>query len=515
VRRVTAVAATLVVAVPLAVAVVHGGGEAAYRVNAVFDTAKGMAPGQLVKIAGARVGKVESVELVTRGDGYKARLTLEVDGRFGPFRADARCRILPEGLISENYVECDPGDPAQPPLAHDASGRATVPVQRTTVPLSVQDLLDVFAEPADQRLRIVLNELGLAFAGRGEDVNAILRRANPALAQARHALALVSAQRGQLTDAVGQTDAVLVELARRRRDVRAFVGRSAGVARTTAVHRDAVGRAIRDLPPMLAQARRGLRAVRRTTVSASPLLNHVHDAAPTLTRLTDTLTRFSRAGTPALRALGPAAADARTTLRALRPIAGQVRSLGGHAVPFGDHFGRVMSSTRDRGGWEGVVRTLYGLASYTSLFDGVSHIISLFVGVYPKCLVGGAAVPGCSHAYTAPMQGQVPVNDPAIAAAQDRALAGLTPRRERSPKRTRQARAPSHRAPAAGAPVRAPTEKPGRPPAPAVAPDVGKVADEVERALDGVLPGLRRSGGRSARAPAIPTVEPFLDYLLG
>src|SRR5687768_3689159 len=76
---------------------------ASFRVEAVFDTAKGMVPGQTVKIAGVAVGKVRDVRIVP---GPKALLSLEIEGRFAPFHADATCRILPEGLITENYVEC-------------------------------------------------------------------------------------------------------------------------------------------------------------------------------------------------------------------------------------------------------------------------------------------------------------------------------------------------------------------------------------------------------------------------
>ena len=60
-------------------------------------------------------------------------------------------------------------------------GLPTVPLQRTTVPVSLQDVLDIFSLPVDERLSVLINELGIGTAGRGTDINAILRRANPAL----------------------------------------------------------------------------------------------------------------------------------------------------------------------------------------------------------------------------------------------------------------------------------------------------------------------------------------------
>ena len=43
---------------------------------------------------------------------FKARIEATVDSRFMPFHKDATCTIRPEGLIAENYVDCDPGTPA-------------------------------------------------------------------------------------------------------------------------------------------------------------------------------------------------------------------------------------------------------------------------------------------------------------------------------------------------------------------------------------------------------------------
>ena len=50
-----------------------------YRVDAIFDTAQGIVAGQVVKVAGAQVGTVQSVRLTV---GPKARMALAIDRRF-------------------------------------------------------------------------------------------------------------------------------------------------------------------------------------------------------------------------------------------------------------------------------------------------------------------------------------------------------------------------------------------------------------------------------------------------
>ena len=42
--------------------------------------------------------------------------------------------------------------------------------------------------PVDVRLQVLINELGIATAGRGEDLKALLERSNPALGQAQQVL---------------------------------------------------------------------------------------------------------------------------------------------------------------------------------------------------------------------------------------------------------------------------------------------------------------------------------------
>ena len=126
------VACMAVALVAVAIVTAPSSGDSTYRVDVVYDDSRGLVPGQLVQVAGARVGSIKDVVL-TRD--FKARVQLEVDQDFAPFREDARCTIKPQGLIAENYVECDPGTPDAPPLKGAGDAAPTVPVERTTQPV--------------------------------------------------------------------------------------------------------------------------------------------------------------------------------------------------------------------------------------------------------------------------------------------------------------------------------------------------------------------------------------------
>src|SRR5205085_2724850 len=96
----------------------------------------------------------------------------------------------------------------------------------TTVPVGLTDLFNVLDVPAQQRLRVLLSSLGAGVSGHGAQLNDILRRAAPALQDARHVLTTLARQRADLREAVGSTDQAVAALADRRDDVRSFIGSS-------------------------------------------------------------------------------------------------------------------------------------------------------------------------------------------------------------------------------------------------------------------------------------------------
>src|SRR3712207_8940646 len=122
-RRLLLYALTL--AAVAALAVVSTGarpGKDVEEVDAIFDNASFLIPGQDVKIGGARAGSVKDVSL-TRD--RRARVTMEIESGFVPFRKNAECSIRPQSLIGEKVVQCEPGSREQPELAK-VGGRATV-----------------------------------------------------------------------------------------------------------------------------------------------------------------------------------------------------------------------------------------------------------------------------------------------------------------------------------------------------------------------------------------------------
>jgi virulence factor Mce-like protein len=392
--------------VVLTLLLVSSGGSG-YRVDAIFDTSKGISSGYLVKVAGVRVGTVAAVQLTPE---LKARLTLQIDHGMAPFRADASCQILPEGLISENYVQCDPGSSPRP-LADGPTGVPTIPVARTAEPVSLQDVLDIFSIPVTDRLQALINELGIGVAGRGRDLNAILRRADPSLSSSRRVLAILGRQRHQVADAITQTDGVLERLASRGGDVRSFVDRTRALTQTVADHADPLRTAVADLPPMLASVTSGLRSVRRATAAGRPLLDALQTAAPSLTSLIAALPRFAEAGTPAVRRLGLVARRGVPALREATPQFERLSRFTTGLAPVARQGALLLNSLTEQGGFEAIQKFWYFMAAMSGTYDSVSHYVAVLINIETRCLINLQAL-GCSQAYSAPGHGTIPVNAP-------------------------------------------------------------------------------------------------------
>jgi len=172
-RRLASITVALLAAGTLTVALLSASaqGSSTATFDVVFDNARGLIAGQLVKVAGAQAGSIENVTVVKHGSGartsYKARIEGSIDSKFMPLRANATCTIRPQGLIAENYVECDPGSPPARVLRAADGHPPTVPVQNTTEPVSLLDLFNTFNVPTRERFTLILDELGIGTSARG------------------------------------------------------------------------------------------------------------------------------------------------------------------------------------------------------------------------------------------------------------------------------------------------------------------------------------------------------------
>jgi ABC-type transporter Mla subunit MlaD len=375
-----------------------------YRVDALFDTAKGVQPGQVVKVAGARAGTIHDVTLA-RGPGnrYQARIEMRVDSRFAPFRSDARCAIQPEGLIGERFVQCDPGSPAGKRLAA-SGGTPTVPVARTSTPIGLTELFQIFNAPVRQRIPLVFATLGLGTAGRGGDLNDVLRRANPTLAQTHAVLRILRRQRRELASGVSATDRVLAQIAPRRARLRSLVASAARVTGRTASRRGELAVAVRRLPPLLDSAEPALQRLQTLARAGTPLLADLRASAPDLERLLARTEPFANAALPTVTTLGQTLPTARSAVGSARPTVAALRVFARRALPTGRRLADLVVDLRDRGGVDNLLVLVYRLAATMGRYDTVSHLFPVLLNINSCSVVATEPDPKCDAHWDSPAQ---------------------------------------------------------------------------------------------------------------
>ncbi|MFL5846586.1 MAG: MlaD family protein [Solirubrobacteraceae bacterium] len=396
-RRRVLVLITVSVAIAAGIVLLAGGrsggtGGDSYDVDVVFDNARGLIPGQLVEVAGGRVGKIEDVSVT---DDFKARISMSVDSRFAPFRQDATCTIRPQGLIAENYVQCDPGTAKAPELRGEHGRPPTVPVDHTTQPVNLTDLFELWNIPTRDRLGVLVSELGIATAGRGGDIDAILRRANPALGRARQVIGVLLDQRNDLTGAIDASDRALARLVPHAPAARRLMRRAASVLTRTGRHSTEVAQAIERLPRMLAGAEPALQRLGDVARSGLPLLAQIHRAAPTVVRLTTDGPALARAARPTLAKLAPVLDNGAGVVKRSLPLARALRVYSHQSLPSAKLAGRLLPDLDAQGFPDSLVRFFYYAALATSRYDDTSHILPAHIDVTECANYASAPVAGC------------------------------------------------------------------------------------------------------------------------
>jgi phospholipid/cholesterol/gamma-HCH transport system substrate-binding protein len=400
-KRVATVALLLAVAAA-AVLTTGAGAGGTYKVRAIFDNAGFVIPGEDVKVAGVKVGKIDSMD-VTRD--FKAAVVLDIqDPAYQDFRSDASCQVRPQSLIGERFVECEPTQKraadAEPPPAlkkierGKGKGQYLLPVENTEKSVDLDLINDVMRLPYRQRLSLIVAELGTGLAGRGSEVNQVIRRADPALKEVDKVLALLASQNKVLSDLARDSDTDLAPLARERKHVASFIEKSSNVAEATAERRADLEADIERLPEFLRQLRPTMRRVGALSDEMTPVLSDLGDVAPDVNRMLIQLGPFSKAGIPAVKSLGRAAEIGTPAMRDALPVTKDLRRLAKIARPVGGTAAAVLESwKRGRGIERALDYAFYQVAAING-FDSFGHYLRARL-----------ILNTCSRYYTSPVAG--------------------------------------------------------------------------------------------------------------
>src|SRR4051794_805193 len=407
-RRAIPIIVVFAVIVVAIVVIATRGSAPPYEVRAIFDNAGFVIPGEDVKIAGVKVGVISDLDVT---DDDKAAVVMRIDEPgYRDFRRDASCIVRPQSLIGERFVECTPTQPraagtaAPPPLRRidDGAGKGQylLPVTNTQQTVDIDLIGDVMRQPERERLSLILNELGTGLAGRGRDLNDVIRRADPALQQTDRVLRILARQNQVLNELAVNSDTVLQPLARERSHVAGAIRHSSEVAKATAERRGDLEADIQTLPRFLDELEPTMQALGSLSDQMTPLLTDLHSVAPEVNQVIERTGPFATAAIPSFESLGDAAKTGIPAVTDARPVIADVRSLAKAVRPVGATAADVLESFQKTQGIERLMDYIFYQTTAINGFDALGHYLRAELIVNQCVNYAVRPVNGCSSNFS-------------------------------------------------------------------------------------------------------------------
>jgi len=412
----------VVAAVVAAIVLIAGGGSNdGYVVRAVFENGSFMVAGEQVRVAGANVGTIKSVSVSLPGeptaeeDGKlvdvpgKAIIELEIsDPSFQDFRQDAGCEIRPQSLIGEKYVNCHPTEPRAPgeepppplrqiPAGEPGAGQHLLPLGRNQTTVDPDLINNINSLPYAQRFRLIFNELGAGLAGRGQDLEAAIKKANPTLRSVDKLFGELTEQKDQLAQLAAESEEILEPLTREKAHVVGFLAHSGEAAEASSEHGAELEAALQKFPTFLVEFRETMKYLKEFSDAGTPLLEDLGVAAPSLTNATRTLTPFSEATTVALKSLATAGEASGPVFAQATPVVRKASKLARTGVVPTKELAALFGSLEETKGWQRLNELIYNSTAAFNGFDQYGHYGRALVtlGNCVPYVTGAGGTSGC------------------------------------------------------------------------------------------------------------------------
>ncbi len=411
-----AIVAALIIAAPFS------SGSDGYLVRGYFDNGGFIVNGEQVRVAGATVGSVDSVDVSMPGEAVhrdgkddpgKAVVVMKItDPGFEDFRTDASCLIRPQSLLGEKFVDCTPTQPRAPGVAappelkvipdgQTGAGQRFLPLENDGKQVDLDLVQNINRLPYAQRFRLILNDLGAGLAARGQDLDAIIHRADPALRETDQVLAILAKQNHVLANLARDSETALAPLARERQHLAGFIDNAGISGQATAERSGDLEAGLQKLPEFLSQLRATMVQLRSFSQQATPVAQSLNAAAPSLTTFTRRLTPFSKAGTTSLKSLGTATEQSTVPLAGSDPVVKQLTKLSKRAASPSRNLSTLLRSLDKSGGYKNLLSFVYNTAGIANGFDQFGHFLRAELLVTPCVDYVTVPASGCGANFTA------------------------------------------------------------------------------------------------------------------
>jgi phospholipid/cholesterol/gamma-HCH transport system substrate-binding protein len=368
-----------------------------FTLHADFTTAASqIEQGSPVRIAGVNVGKVTAVG---RGpdDGALVTMSIESDGL--PIHNDATMKIRPRLFLEGNFfIDLSPGSPSAP-VVEDGS---TLPLSQTSVPVQIDQVLDIFTADPRTGMQQVIHGFGQTVNDGGAvGLQHIYREFAPTSIPLAEATEAAQGERpDDLSDFIAHAGSLAGTIAARNQQLGTLLQGFNQTMGAFADQQDNLKSTFADLNqtlsianPTLSELDRALGPLRQFAIDIRPALNEAPSVLSHATPLLDAASRLLAPGVAPvlLRELGPAVSSLNlleqklpALLNLVKPVAQCVQD---KVVPVLDESVDDGKLSTGQPVWQELVRYPVGLTSSGANFSGNGYGVRYSFGLSEQ-LVG-------------------------------------------------------------------------------------------------------------------------------
>ena len=305
-----------------------------YELRAQLPSGANLVAGNEVRIGGARVGVIRSIDPQRHPDGsVTALIAMKLERRVAPLPRDSTLLVRPRSALGLKYVEITRGRSRAGYRDGD-----TIPLRAARpAPVEFDEVVNTFDERTRAGAQTSLRGFGDALAGRGDDVNLALGELAPLLEQLEPVARNLSDPRTALSRFIAELgDAARIVAPAAEAQAALFRGLDTTFAALRDV-RPALQETIATTPPALAAATRELPRVRPFLANSAALFDELRPGVRALHRSAPVLADALVVGAP----------DA-APLAAAQPPAGSAAGRAGRLLPRPGRPARAVAADRHR-----------------------------------------------------------------------------------------------------------------------------------------------------------------------
>ena len=352
----TALVAAIVVIVLLV------GSSSSYKLKLTLANADGLQTGSQVFLGGVPVGTVSDLGMNRAGNQVIA--TLSIGKGQAHIGKGVHASIIATNLLGTESVQLTPGDRNLP-----IPSGTTLPAAATTTPTALDQIVDTLNQPTRVDLALMLQEAGVAVAGRKADVSAILRQFPLSLQAATDLFRTLVNDNHSLADFIANSNAFIARVNTQGPALSRLLTAAGGASQTFGDKAASLALAVQRAPEFFARLKTYFTDF---TIAANRLTPVAGTLAASLLPLDQTL-----------RAIGPFADAAVPTLNRAAQVAPSLSQLATQATPILTQARPAVSELSTVANLSQPLSAWLGLSApdLIDIFDSWTHAIQARDGV--------------------------------------------------------------------------------------------------------------------------------------